>query len=138
VVTFRAGRALLGLVVVTGLAAGCSDSDDPTGRPVKTAEVNVAVMPSPSPAVSLEKTTKPKPKPKPTTGTPQKNVTWTPTAKPKVRPIPSATTVKPGATQKSVTAGDFCSPQGASGVTKKGQKVRCSIVQGDERARWRS
>jgi hypothetical protein len=138
VVSFRAGWALSGLVVVAGLAGGCSSNDDTGGDTARSAaeQVNVAAPPPPSPAVSLMQT--PKIKPKPTKGTPQKNVTWTPTSKPKIKPIPKATTVKPGATQKSVTPDAFCSPQGATGVSTTGKAMRCTIVQGDDRARWRS
>ncbi|WP_275407535.1 hypothetical protein [Paractinoplanes ferrugineus] len=40
--------------------------------------------------------------------------------------------------QKGVAAGAFCSPPGATGFTGKGDAMRCTIAQGDERARWRA
>ncbi|GAA2609223.1 hypothetical protein Adu01nite_19900 [Paractinoplanes durhamensis] len=116
---------------------GCSGDDDKSAA--KTAVIvdpTLEAAPADSAAPSLVPAS---PKPKPTKGSPQPNTTWTPTSKPsKVKPAPVPTTVKPGAVQKKVTAGAFCSPEGATGKTKAGEKLTCKVVQGDERARWRA
>lgn len=135
----RARHAFLGLTAVAVLAGGCSSTAGSGDRsaPAATAAASRPAAPPPSaspaparPAASI--------KPKPTRGTPEPNVTWTPTAKPKVKPVPTASTVKPGTSQKGVTPGAFCSPQGATGYTRKDARMRCTIKPGDERARWRA
>ncbi|GAA2479912.1 hypothetical protein [Winogradskya humida] len=64
-----------------------------------------------APAPSPSKTTK-KPSPKPTT----------------TAPPPAPAVVRPGA---------FCSPEGATGITRKGTPMICTRKPGEERARWR-
>ncbi len=96
---------------------------------------------TPSPAVSRTKAAAPTPtrtsarpartsaQPKPTTKKPQPRPT---TTKPKPRPT---TTTKPPT--KTVTPGAFCSPEGATGVSKTGKLYRCTRKAGEDRARWR-
>jgi len=40
--------------------------------------------------------------------------------------------------QNIITAGAFCSPEGATGVTSTGKPMVCTRLPGEDRARWRS
>ena len=57
--------------------------------------------------------------------------TPTPEATPASTPLPSSEVMK------DVTAGAFCAPAGASGLTKTGLQVSCKISATDTRNRWR-
>lgn len=57
----------------------------------------------------------------------------TPTTEPTPAPTPSPSTE----VVKDVTAGAFCAPAGASGVTKTGLQVSCKTSSTDTRNRWR-
>lgn len=74
----------------------------------------------------------PKPQPKPT-------VTKKASPKPKATtrkptPKPTKTTKAP---TRTVTPGAFCSPEGATGVSKKAKAYRCTRETGEKQARWR-
>ena len=60
-------------------------------------------------------------------------VSPTPTVEPTASPTPSATLQ----VVKDVTAGAFCTPAGASGLTKTGLPVTCKTSATDTRNRWR-
>lgn len=69
-------------------------------------------------------------------------VSATPTAEPTASPSPEATTSTPTPSAtlqvvKDVTAGAFCAPAGASGLTKTGLPVTCKTSDTDTRNRWR-
>ena len=71
-------------------------------------------------------------------------VSITPTAEPatSATPTPEATTASPTPSAtlqvvKDVTAGAFCTPAGASGLTKTGLPVTCKTSATDTRNRWR-
>lgn len=69
-------------------------------------------------------------------------VSPTPTVEPTASPTPEATTASPTPSAtlqvvKDVTAGAFCTPAGASGLTKTGLPVTCKTSATDTRNRWR-
>ena len=71
-------------------------------------------------------------------------VSATPTAEPTISPStsPETTTASPAPSAtlqvvKDVTAGAFCTPAGASGLTKTGLPVTCKTSATDTRNRWR-
>lgn len=79
-----------------------------------------------SPPTSKAPTTHPTThKPKPTTAKPTRT---------KPKPSTSAT---PGGIQQNVRLGQFCSPRGAIGITRRGQVLRCGPSVDDPRNRWR-
>lgn len=69
-------------------------------------------------------------------------VSATPTAEAMASPSSEATTASPTPSAtlqvvKDVTAGAFCTPAGASGLTKTGLPVTCKTSATDTRNRWR-
>ncbi|MDY7088386.1 MAG: hypothetical protein SYR96_25180 [Actinomycetota bacterium] len=143
----------VGSTVTLGLAGVLDDPDQPTttqpaGDPGKIAPL-VGATTSRAPATSAQvtadsitpPTTQPAPRtttvtPKPATKKPSSRPTTTkPKPKPTtVKPSPKPTTKAPG---KTVTPGAFCSPAGAIGYTSKGTRMRCTLKDGEDRARWR-
>ena len=118
-------------------------SDNTTARPAFVAPTTTAALPaveattpSPPPTTATSSPTpaptsaSPKPAPKPTT------------VKPKPKPKPTTKKPAPKPTtpsrQTGVHPGAFCSPVGALGTTVKGTLMRCSVKNGDDRARWRA
>jgi hypothetical protein len=85
--------------------------------------------PSPTPSTSPTSRT---PTTHPTTHKPRPTTARPTTTKPK--PSPSATS---GPIQQNVRVGQFCSPRGAIGITRRGQVLRCGPSVDDPRNRWR-
>jgi hypothetical protein len=67
--------------------------------------------------------------------TPEPVITNSPTPTPEA--TPASTPSPSGEVMKDVTAGAFCAPAGASGVTKTGLQVSCKTSATDTRNRWR-
>ena len=67
--------------------------------------------------------------------TPETVVSSSPTPMPEA--TPASTPSPSGEIIKDVTAGAFCAPAGASGVTKTGLQVSCKTSATDTRNRWR-
>lgn len=100
---------------------------------------------TPTVAATPTATPTPTPAPVPPTPTPQPAPTATPTPTP--QPVPTATptpapisqpTDPPSSGEQVVHPGAFCSPVGATGVTKTGKPMVCSTTPEDNRPRWRS
>lgn len=117
-------------VLITGTACGGAAAEKPrqfVGSPAASTSASPSPSATASPAVpgvglaANSATTKP-PAPGRTTAKP---------------PAPVRTTAKPPAPPKTVTAGAFCSPIGAHGVTKTGKAMVCSSPDGKQ-ARWRA
>lgn len=81
------------------------------------------LTPKPRPAANKAKPTTKKPTPKPTT------------RKPTPKPTPKPTG---GSGQQGVHPGAFCKPEGATGYTSKGAKMRCTRKAGEDQPRWRA
>lgn len=72
--------------------------------------------------------------------TPSAEVSSSPTPAPSAMPSSESVSPTPTSTAvvvKDVTAGAFCAPAGASGLTKTGLPVTCKTSATDTRNRWR-
>lgn len=67
--------------------------------------------------------------------TPEPVISSSPTPTPEA--TPASTPSPSGEVMKDVTAGAFCTPAGAIGVTKSGLQVSCKTSATDTRNRWR-
>ncbi|MEV4702741.1 hypothetical protein [Actinoplanes sp. NPDC049316] len=108
---------------------GATTSRAPTATPKATADSITPPTTRPAPkttTIKPEPTTK-KQSPRPATTKPKPRPTT-------VKPSPKSTTKAPG---KTVTPGAFCSPVGEIGYTSKGTRMRCTLKDGEDRARWR-
>lgn len=92
-----------------------------TATPTPSSIPSTSVSPTPSPTPSATVTATPTP-------TPSLTQSATPSPSPTPTPTPTLATVTPGA---------FCSPAGATGVSKTGVSYTCKTSATDTRLRWR-
>jgi hypothetical protein len=100
------------------VAASPSASESPSPSP--------SPSESPSPVVSSDAVVVPGGSVKP------------PVKVPTTKAAPKTTAPAGGGGGSVVTPGAFCSPVGATGVTKAGTRMRCTLKAGEDRARWRA
>jgi hypothetical protein len=141
----RPKHALLVLIV---LLAGCG-SPAPGTEPDQPAATEITITPPPAEAATTETTdatqateaattaaTTATPKPRPTTKPVPKATSKKPTPKPTTKkPTPKPTG---GNGQQGVHPGAFCKPEGATGHTAKGTRMRCTRKAGEDQPRWRA
>jgi hypothetical protein len=137
--TPRPKHALLALVVLLS-ACGSPAAEVPvapaateiaaTTPATEATEVTPEPLTTSKPAAT-KTTTKTKTKTK--TNTTTKKTTATP--KPTKKPTPKPTA---GSGQHNVHPGAFCKPEGATGYTSKGTRMRCTRKAGEDQPRWRA
>lgn len=139
-------RLVVLLLPVVGLLVLCCGGAALTtsffrGDKPKTSSPTLVIPSSPAPPEAPAATPSPTPSSPPTTKAPTTHPTThkpKPTkAKPtttKPKPSPSATSA---VIQQNVRVGQFCSPRGAIGLTRRGQVLRCGPSVDDPRNRWR-
>lgn len=104
--------AVFSAVVLVGVGLVALGGTEGAVKPIQPSSPTIAPPASPSPVVTV---TEPHPD--------------SPTEEPAAEGPPDVPTV---------TAGAYCDPVGARGVTKRGTPMRCTRKPGDARARWRS
>jgi outer membrane biosynthesis protein TonB len=137
----RPKHTLVVLGVLGVLLAGCQP-DQQTNPPAvvspntdatSVAPTTTGASPTPTATVkNLVQTTPPTPSAKP------KQATTRPKPKPTTKKPTTKPTSKPPSGQQGVHPGAFCTPEGATGYTSKGTKMRCTRKSGEDRARWRA